>query len=84
MNKKNNKCSSKKKIEMEKVVEQILPSMGKGKRNFKKKSPSFLFLSDHAHTFERIHQGILGTSTDYDIPFEQLNIKQENGRESER
>ena len=40
MNKKNNKCSTKKKIEMEKVVEQILPSMGKGKSliimNFKK------------------------------------------------
>ena len=31
MSKKNNKCSTKKKIEMEKVVEQILPSMGKGK-----------------------------------------------------
>ena len=31
MNKKNNKCSTKKKIEIEKVVEQILPSMGKGK-----------------------------------------------------
>ena len=42
------------------------------------------FLSDHPNTFERIHQGILGTRTDYDIPFEQLNIKPENGRESER
>ena len=36
MNKKHNKCSPKKKNEMEKVVEQILPSMGKGKRNLGK------------------------------------------------
>ena len=74
---------------MEKVVEQILPSMGKGKRNFKKppykKAPqSYFYVSYLTTTFERIHQGILGTSTDYDIPFEQLNIIPENGRESER
>merc|ERR1712062_738263 len=54
MSKKNNKCSTKKKIEMEKVVEQILPSMGKG------------------------------TCTDYDIPFEQLDIQAENRKEPKR
>ena len=53
MNKKNNKCSTKKKIEIEKVVEQILPSMGKGKSlnimNFKKlrKKKLHIFLNPH-------------------------------------
>ena len=72
MNKKLNKCSTKKNIGIEKVVDQILPSMGKGKRVIL--NPYLLYLQTDC---------ILGTCTDYDIPFEQLNAEP-NGKESGR